>query len=270
MGRFVVWKAYSRLAEAGLITLEGRRRAVVNSRSGQDKAGALLQLCEFLSRDLLARTRALGINPSAFIRFFDQVMKNTHEIERDVVFVECNAVQTRRWSSEISAMWGVTIPGLDFAGVRAMPSLEREQVRVVLTPLLHEEEVRTLFTHPGTQVIPLGQTWNDTTLDKLRALGNARIGLILEKSEVSSYGESFGKEIKARCPQLKVDILAFRDVEHARTLLASDKYARVYLSGPVQERFGDSLEMTNKLLEHLVELDRSSLEAARVASGVVI
>src|SRR6266481_9867544 len=90
IGRNVVWRAYSKLAESGAITIENRRRAIVNFTNHSKQSAQLVQVFDWLAKDVIERVRALRIHPQSFQRFLSHRMQELDLLARDVVFVECN------------------------------------------------------------------------------------------------------------------------------------------------------------------------------------
>ncbi|MFN7931405.1 MAG: GntR family transcriptional regulator [Blastocatellia bacterium] len=265
VGRFIIWKAYSKLADSGLVTLENRRRAVVASHGKRENANRLLDVCDWLARDVLSRAQSLRINPRAFVRYLHHIVEEAQQPAQDVVFVECNSAQANRWSAEISSLWGLPVPGLEFKDIRALTPDERTKFRVVLTPLFHQEEVSELFQHPNTQVITLHETWNEEALQELRTLRKGRqVGLVLEEFECSAYGDALARELNHQCPNLKVKVIPLQRTEQAQELVEAGQFERLFLSGPVQERVNTNIKESKIVMTRLMDLDRGSLEEARI------
>ncbi len=271
IGRNVVWRAYSRLAASGAITIQNRRRAIVNSHVQPDEAAELLRVFDWLGRDVLERVQSLRISPQSFLRFLNHRLQHSEVITRDIVFVECNRIQANNWSAEISDVWTLTVPGFEIKALRELPEEGRLNFRAVLTPLYHHEEVIELFQNPRTRVIPLHLDWNPERIREWRGLGRgSRMAVVLEKSECLGYGEPFARQLKGLCPNLQIELVPWKNCEQVKRLLSSGKFQRALLSGPVLEAVDDEVRQSPIVVRHALKINRQSLEEARIKAGVVL
>jgi DNA-binding transcriptional regulator YhcF (GntR family) len=272
LGRNVIWRAYTKLAECGAITIEGRRRAIVNPSFGCEKASQLIAVCEWLAHDMLERVVSLRLNSQSFARFLNLRIQQSELLERDVIFVECNQLQALAWSKEISQVWdGLCVPGMDIESLRRMTQTERNQFRTVLTPLFHHDEVSVLFQDRHTRVLPLKLKWNSARIEELRAIPKSfRMAFILERSENLAYGKFFAKELNLLCLQLSIDVLDYQDSAQVKMVMDSKRYARALLSGRVLEAVDPAILNASKVIRDALGIDRQSLEEARVQAGIVL
>ena len=271
VGRNVVWRAYSKLAETGAISIEGRRRATVNSTNQPEKTAELVQVFDWLAKDVIERLRALRINPQSFQRFLSHRIQQMDLLARDVVFVECNHLQAQLWSTEIGELWDLRVPGVEIAALRVLSEEERSRFKTVLTPLYHHEEVRALFQNPNTNVLALRLQWNRAKIREWRSLpSRTRIAIVLEKSECLGYGDPFAHGLSALCPNVRVEVIPFKSSSQLKALLASGKYAQAFLSGAVLESVDARVRNSPRIARHALGIDRRSLEEARIRAGVVL
>lgn len=271
VGRNVIWRAYSKLAESGALTIEKRRRAVVSSDFHPEKAAELVQLFDWLGRDVLERMRALRISPQSFLRFLNHRTQNSEMLRRDIVFVECNQFQSDRWAGEIAGIWELLVPGVEIRTLKKMKFEERMQFKTVLTPLYHHEEVLELFRNPYTQVVPLRLAWNSEVIEDLESLPKDSVmAFILEESECAGYGDPLARELNAVCPNLHIQVISWKSSRQVKTLIESGKISRALLSGIVLEAADDSIRNSPVVVQKALEIDRRSLEEARIHAGVVL
>jgi len=271
VGRNVIWRAYSKLAASGSITIQNRRRAVVNSRIQPDEAADLFKMFDWMSRDVLERVQSLGMNPQSFCRFLNHRIHDSDVSEHDIIFVECNRIQARNWSTEISDAWVVPVPGLELSAIRSLTEEERSKIRVALTPLFHHEEVLPLFRNPRTRVIPLHLDWNPERIQEWRALGKrCRMVFVLEKSECLGYGEPFARQLNTLCPNLHIEVVAWKSREHVKHLLKSGRFRCAFLSGPVLEVVDDEIRQSPLVVKRALIVNWQSLEEARIKAGVML
>ena len=271
IGRNVVWRAYSKLAESGAITIENRRRAIVNFTNHSKQSAELVQVFDWLAKDVIERVRALRINPQSFQRFLSHRMQELDVLARDVVFVECNRIQAQVWSGEISQVWNLSVPGIEIRALRAMSAEGRGRFKAVLTPLYHHEEVQGLFQNPNTNVLALRLQWDGRKIREWRGLSSAaRMAFILEKSECLGYGDPFARELNALCPNLRIEVIPFKNSSQVMTLLSSGKYCQALLSGAVLDSVDEEVRKSPRVVRHALSIDRKSLEEARIRAGVVL
>jgi DNA-binding transcriptional regulator YhcF (GntR family) len=271
VGRNVIWRAYSKLAESGALTIENRRRATVNSHSRGEEAVELVKAFDWLARDVIERIRALRINPQSFQRLLNHRIQELDVASRDIVFVECNAIQAENWSSEISQAWGLPVQGMVIKSLHGVPAEERATFRTVLTPLYHYEDVSKLFLNPYTRTIPLRLKWDQGKIREWRALpeGSA-IAFILEKSECLGYGDPLARELKTLCPNLRMQIIAFKSIPQVRKVLTSGMHICAFLSGPVLALVDEGIRKSPRVVTRALRVDTDSLKDAQIQAGVVL
>lgn len=271
LGRNVVWRAYTKLAECGAITLESRRRAIVNHRSNPERASQLIAVYDWLARDVLDRVGSLRVNAQSFMRFLNLKIHQMELLERDVIFVECNRHQAEAWSSEISQFWDLHVPGLEIAALRQMSDESRNKFKTVLTPLFHHDEVSEMFENLYTRVVPLRLTWNQDRIEDLRALpAGSRMAFVLERSECLAYGQHFAKELNLLCANLVIDVVPFEHSTQVKRVIDSGRYARALLSGRVLEAVDPKVIQSKKIIRDALSIDKQSLEEARVQAGILL
>lgn len=271
IGRNVIWRAYSKLAESGILTVEDRRRAIVNSHSRREEAADLVKIFDWLARDVIERMRALRINPQSFQRLLNFRIQELDLDSKDIVFVECNEIQAENWSNEISQAWGLPVTGMVIKSLRAMPEADRAKFKTVLTPLYHYEDVSELFSNPYTRTIALRLKWDSDRIRELRALPDgSAMAFILKKSECQGYGDPFGRELKMLCPNLRIQVIPFRDSAQVQSVLNSEKHVRAFLSGPVLEAVDEKTRKSSRIVRRALRVDRDSLKDAQIQAGVVL
>lgn len=271
VGRNVIWRAYSKLAESGTLTIENRRRAIVNSHSRREEAAELVKVFDWLARDVIERMRALRINPQSFQRLLNYRIQELGIDSRDIVFVECNEIQAENWSNEISQAWGLPVTGMVIKSLRAIPEEDRARFKTVLTPLYHYEDVSGLFLNPYTRTIALRLKWDRAKIREWRALPEGSpMTFILEKSECLGYGDPFGRELKMLCPNLRIRVVPFKDNAQVRSVLNSGKHARAFLSGSVLEAVDQEIRKSPQLVRRALRVEPDSLKEAQIQAGVVL
>lgn len=271
VGRNIIWRAYSGLARSGAIELRRRRHAVVSSNIYEHEATALAKVCDWLGRDILKRLEALRINPHSFLRFLTQRVAEFEAAHRDIIFVECNAVQAKRFSKEISELWRVPVPGMEIKDLQGLSPVQRLQISKVLTPLYHYEEVLEVCGNVHSKVIPLRLDWNTQLIQELQALPpGSRMAFVLEKSECRDYGDALARSLNYACPKLEIEICCWRDAGETARLIHSGKYQRLLLSGVIWDEVPEETKNSPLVVQRALEINRRSLEEARIQAGVIL
>jgi GntR family transcriptional regulator len=271
VGRNVIWRAYSKLAESGALTIENRRRATVNSHSRREEAVELVKVFDWLARDVIERIHALRISPQSFQRLLSHRIQELDLQSKDIVFVECNAIQAENWSSEISQVWGLPVTGMVIKSLHEVPAEERANFKTVLTPLYHYEDVAKLFTSPYTRTIPLRLKWDQSKIREWRALPDgSAMAFILQKSECLGYGDPLGRELETLCPNLGIQVIPFKSNPQVRNVLNSGTYARAFLSGPVLELVDEDIRKSPRIVTRALRVDSDSLKDAQIQAGVLL
>jgi len=268
LGRNVVWRAYSKLAELGAFSISERRRAVVASNHSREKASELVAVYEWLGAELLQRIRALRIDARSFLRYLDHRLQESEPALRDLAVVDCSKVHAQSWAEEISRLWGVGVHGYDIQTVQGLTNNERLEFKTVLTPLQHYEEVRDLFRNPYTQVVPLKYGWDGKVIRELQTLPEGSV-MALVFGE-SGYSDPWVREMQTICPNLRIEVVSFESWQQVKHLKESGRYARIHVSGTVLDVVYDEIRSSPLFLQQPLKLERHSLEEARIKAGVVL
>ena len=268
IGRNVVWRAYSKLAELGALTIQQRKRAVVSLSADPARAAELVAVYDWLGRDFLDRIRALRVNPQSFLRYMDHRLQESDAIQHDTVFVECCKVFAESRSAEISQRWGVIVPGFEFNKMRNMSFDERARFKSVLVPLQHHEEVLEMFQTPYTHVIPLTFVWDKKIVQELQSLpeGSALVMFFAQ----SAYSDPWVRELRSVCPNLTIDVVPYESPQQVQRVIASSKYQRIHVSGAVIDDVYSEVRARPDFIQQPLQLDLRSLEEARIQAGVVL
>jgi len=269
IGRSIIWRAYSKLTSGGALETRGRRHVVVSPNSYAQEANELVKVGNWLSRDILERLQCLGLNAHSFLRFLSHQVTEFETSHSDILFAECNRSQVQRFSDEISRVWDVPVRGVEIASLQRLSESERSRIGKVITPSYHYGEVASLFRHLPTKVIPLRFDWSVHLIEELRTLpSGTQVTFALDKSECADFGDSLIRELSQLCPELHVQVSAYKDSKNVTAFLRSGKHHRILVTGVSGVR--QRTQNTRVIVQSVLEINKQSTEEARIQAGIIL
>jgi DNA-binding transcriptional regulator YhcF (GntR family) len=270
IGRNVVWRAYSRLAKEGVLTIIDRQKVMVSADIAPNVAAELLRMGDYLAADLLKRLQALNINRHSFLRLLDHRIQQAEAAYPDIVVVECNRYQAERFAVDVSELFGFRVPGYDLKELAQLPPERRREFRRVLTPLYHHNEVEALFSKLSTEVIAIHLSWAPDTLNALRALPRGSLlAVVLEPSECTGYGEPLARELRQLCRNIRVELVVWKDQTQLVAAMKKKRFAKLLLTGRVMEAVTEEIRDSPLVLHRPFRVDPGYLEQIRVKTGIL-
>ena len=278
IGRAIVRRAYLELQDCGILDIRHGRRVSINEylqiRADETETKQLEDLVE----DTLRCARKLNVSQSSFAKL---LLIRAMELDRkrlSYLFVDPSKTLAEEIARQITRLWEVPIFG---ASVTELPELlrsERHQIhRIIATYYRYDEVsglVKRLQKHEHAEVVPVSVRFTAEMIKQVTSLlPSSKILLVAEDNDhrrhgrgpfAQAYTEVFAKhdiEFAVR------PVSSFRDLKH---IGAINGYALVIVANSIWDRLPAVVRKARKVTHPRVEVDRTSLEQARMSAGVIV
>jgi GntR family transcriptional regulator len=268
INRGQVHRAYLALHQSGLLSpTPGKRIAVAVSAAASDSVN---KKCQELTREIIIQIRKIGVSPIAFIRYLHRQVQEEELKSPFIVYVDSDKERALRRADQVSRLWQASIVGLSLDEFKASP-VRGGRLRKVLVNHLAIDSVRRVSRGKRMDIIPIEISYTKETIRALKRIRAASMLVLLPDHAVSSAHfivEQLRKTIQrkdANISWMKVDESA-----DFRNLLNGSQYDRILVSPGVQNKLPETLRRDSRIFLLQMELDRESLEIARIRAGVII
>jgi GntR family transcriptional regulator len=271
ISRNIVRKAYLELQSLGILNLRHGKGVLVQKQLSYGGRDTVREKCEMLSREVMARSRDLGVSPSAFARYLYQRSREYESQNPFIIFVDATKSQATERASNISAIWQLNVPGYSLEELAALPMHELKTVRKILTNYIRFDQVRGIVKNYA-EVIPLGLTFAEESIKELGRLpSTANIVLVLDDQDYPSLSllvDLYRKLVIK--PETNLHSLPFSKISDIHKFVKSTKYDKIIFSNRIWDTIPEDIKKNPKVTRPHMEVDLSSLESARIHTGVIL
>ncbi len=272
LSRNIVRKAYLGLQRSGILTLRHGKGVLVDKQLSYSQRASVMEHCEVLCSDVLARVERLGISPSAFARYLYQRARERERKAATLVFVDATKALAVERAAKISSHWHVNVLGLSMDELSAMSANGLRGVRIILTNYLRLDQVRAIIRGSRAVVIPLSLVFTQEMRETFRRLpSNASVVLVVDDRDYPSLTlilESYRNILVD--PSVKLTALPSSRVRDLEVFVKSGKYHKVIFSNRIWDQVPDRLRKHVRVTRPLMEIDLASLESVRIRAGVIL
>lgn len=272
VSRNIVRKAYLALQRSGILILRHGKGVLVEKELSYSERESVMHQCEKLSRDTLAKARALGISPSAFARYLYQEALKQETAGPFLLFVDASKLLAQERAAKISAFWQVNVPGVSIDDLGSMKPEKLKHVRKILTIYIRFDQVRKIVKRHGIEVIPLSLEFSPAMLEEFRGLpADASVVLILDDRDYPSLSlilQAY-KNVLVE-PSVKLSAIPLSRVRDLQRFVSSNNHDKIIFSNRIWESVPERIKKHPKVTRPRMEIALASLESARIRAGVVI
>jgi GntR family transcriptional regulator len=277
VGRAIIHKAYLELEECGIIEMRHGKRATVSQYLQGHPSFETMQKVDRLIKQTLSQAKKLDISSASFAKLLTQQAREEERRRVCYIYTDVSNTLTSFIASEISRMWGVTVQPVR---IDTLPDfLQHISYRecVVMTNYYRLDGVRGIEKQadfrPRIKVVPIGIRFSEEMIEQLQALPNkSKVLLVSEDQEyerhgqaslAAAYKEVFGKS------ELEFIVKPIRNIPNIVELAKSSKYSLIVVNTSIWEHLPAAQQKLRNLTHPRFMVDRRSLEAARMAAGII-
>jgi len=273
VGAGVVRRAYSELARAGILSISGSRRVVVNRElQYKREIEGLRQETRRLAARIFDEVLALGIHPQSFAQFFQHWLHESRHCESFIIFTECNRLQAEQYAGEVAQAWGVPVRGLDFDALRQISRKNLQGTRHLLTIPYHYEEARKISRKLGKNLVTVSVHWAQEVLQRIGSLrARSRVAFVFQRRDCEQYGHWIVREVEGMFPNsgLTFGCVVLEDIEPVEDWLKRGEWNLIYFSNRIWDGLPASVRSCPHVATPKLRADPVSLEKARIEVGIL-
>lgn len=273
VGPGVVRRAYRELCEIGFLAANGRKHVVVAPGSiAASDAAALVQECGQQCEQLIAWGRDNRISVIALGRLFFKRALALETESPSYVFIDVCRLAAKESAANVAKTWEISVAGLS---VREFVDLSNDGARRPLAVLVNQflyEDVKAAASEMSRGVFPVTMRVAERLQRRIRRLPvNSRVRLVLAddlfpqtgRAVLRHYRQLFGR-------RWRFDAKPIGSIPNLAVLIGSRRYRLCLLSPVVWEQTPPRLRRSALVDRMVDEPDPRSLEATRVAAGVLM
>lgn len=268
INRGQVHRAYLALHRSGLLSpTSGKRIAVAVSAAASDSVN---KKCRELTRETIKQVRKMGVSPIAFTRYLNRQVQEEELRSPFIAYVDSDKERALRRAEQVSRLWQASIVGLSLDEFKASP-VHGGRLRKVLVNHLAIDSVRHVSRGKRMDIIPLEISYTEETIRALKKMRASSILVLLPDHAVSS-AHFIVEQLRKWIPRKDANISWMEAGESAdfRNLCNDSQYDRILVSPGAQNKVPKELHRNARIFLLQMELDRESLEIARIRAGVII
>ncbi|HZQ92501.1 MAG TPA: GntR family transcriptional regulator [Terriglobales bacterium] len=278
VGRAIVRRAYLELQDCGILEIRHGRRVCISEdvqlRADASATRQLQQLVEKTLRDV----RKLNVSHSSFAKL---LLMRALELDRNrlsYLFVDTSKALAENIAQQISRLWEVPIHGASVSELPELFASENHHIhRIIVTYYRYDQVsdlVKRLQKGEHAEVVPVSVRFSEEMVKQVTGLPAAsKVLLVAEDNEyrrhgrqpfADAYTEVFGKhdlEFAVRPAS------SFRDLKQ---IAVTNGYGLTIVSNSIWDRLPASVRKVRNVTHPRLEVDRMSLERARLSAGVIV
>jgi DNA-binding transcriptional regulator YhcF (GntR family) len=278
IGRAIVRRAYLELEECGILDIRHGRRVSINEYLQIRADHSVTKELETLVDETLRRARKLGVSHSSFAKL---LLIRAMELDRkqlSYLFVDTSKALADEIARQISRMWEVPISGASLAELPELLRSEDHQIhRIIVTYYRYDEVsalVKRLQKREHAEVVPVSVRFTEDMMKQINSLpSSSKVLLVAEDNEYRRHG-------KQPFADAYTELFGEHDVEFAvrpassfadlKQIATRNGYALTIVSNSIWDRLPPVARKTSSVTHPRFEVDRTSLEQARISAGVIV
>jgi GntR family transcriptional regulator len=269
VNRAQVYRAYRALEQSGLLTLkQGRGKGAVVSSTAASPDSINSKCCK-LTENFAAKIRRLGISPTSYARYLSQQMQELERRDPFIAYVDPQKPFAMSTAEELSALWQVPVIGMTILELKSA-ARNGTQLRKVITSHLMRNSVQSSLPGRVIEVIPVEVRYSDQMIRDLDRIKPHSSVLRILPPNFLPYVEFIRSQIQKwiKATGVKISLLSVTDRSFPK-LLKSSNYDRIIVDPALLAEMPREVQKSRQILMVRLQIDRRSLEAARIRAGVI-
>jgi len=277
VGRAIIHKAYLELEECGIIEMRRGKKATVSQYLEGHPSLESMQKVNRLIKQTLEQVKKLNMSSASFAKLLTQQAREEERRRVCYIYTDVSYTLTGFIASEVSRMWGISVQPVLMEALDDFLARGTFQECVIMANYYRLDTLRRI-EKPGrsrlqVRVVPIGIRFSVDMVEQFEALPKkSKVLLVSEDQEyerhgqtslAASYKEVFGKS------QLEFTVKPIGSIPNLVELAKSSKYSLIVLNTRIWELLSPAQQRLRCLTHPRFMVDRRSLEAARMAAGVI-
>jgi DNA-binding transcriptional regulator YhcF (GntR family) len=278
IGRAIVRRAYLELQDCGILDIRHGSCVSVNEYLQVRADDVVAKRLQKLVEDTLRLARRLNVSHSSFAKL---LLVRAMELDRtnlSYLFVDTSKALAERIAQEIARTWEVPVYGASLDELPELLNSADHQVhRIFVTYYRHDDVsalVKRLQTGEHAEILPVSVRFTAEMVEQVASLPrSSEVLLVAEDSEYRRHGrQPFAAVYTEAFAQYDIKfavrpVSSFRDLKQ---IGVNSDYALTIVSNSIWDRLPMAIRRRSGLTHPRLEIDRASLERARISAGVIV
>lgn len=277
VGRAIIRSAYLELQECGILVMKHGRRVIVNDFLDHHPNNHLMKTLEEFVDRTLNQARKLDVSNSSFAKFLLHKALERDRRDCSCLFVDSSRAVAQESADQISQMWETPISALSIDDLPDFMASHEGHVQKIIVNYYRFNEVSEIVKsrqriHP-IDVIPISMKFAGETVERLKALPpRSKVLLVADDRDFERHGQTFADAYKEafRHQSLEFNVQPYSEVKNLDKIGRSKKYKLILISNRIWDSLPDKLKNIRTISHPRLEVDRTSLEKARVKAGIIV
>lgn len=277
VGRAIIRSAYLDLKRSGVLIMKRGRRVYVNDILNHRTDKELLATIEGLVDQTLKEVSKLNVSNACFAKFLLHKARQKDRKEISYLFADHSRALAWANAQQISELWEISIQAIS---IHELPDLLRSRERSIYKILVIyyrfnevNEIVKGYRRTTRVDVIPVGLRFTEQMIREIEALPRrSRVLLIAEDKDFEKHGHIFDAAYREAFAHRLLEFVGRKasDVKNLAELVRSGKYRLIIVSNRLWDNFPPPLKKMRRITHPRLEVDRTSLEEARIRAGIIV
>ena len=279
IGRAIVRRAYVELQECGILSIRHGSRVSVNEYLQIRADNSLAQKLEHLVEETLRCASKLNVSHSSFAKLLLIRAMESDRTRLSYLFVDTSKALAENIAQQISRMWEVPISGAAVSELPELLSSEHHQIHCIIVTYYRYDEVSALVKriqkkHEHAEIIPISVRFTAEMIEQVTSLpASSNVLLVAEDNEYRRHGRQPFADVYT-------EVFGGHDLEFAvrpvstfgdlKNIGEKDGYALTIVSNSIWDRLPPAVRKSTTVTHPRVEIDRASLERARISAGIIV
>lgn len=279
IGRAIVRRAYVELQDCGILEIRHGSCVSVNEflqvRADEKVAKELQRLVD----NTLRSARRLNVSHSSFAKL---LLSRAMELDRanlSYLVVDTSRSLAEKIAGEIARMWEVPVCGASITELPELLASEAHQVHRIIVTYYRYDDVSKVVKQAKkstehAEILPVSVRFTQEMIDQIAALPrSSNVLLVAEDNEYERHGKQpFAAVYKDAFRNHAIEF-AVRPVSSFQDLTqigAKNGYGLTVVSNSIWDRLPATVRNKSSVTHPRLEIDRASLERARISAGVIV
>ena len=269
INRGQIHRAFLAMQQSGLLSLTPSKRIAIAISAAAP--GSINKKCQELTKEIIQRSRRIGVPPIAYARYFSRSAQEDERISPFIAYVDGDKKTALSRADQVSQLWQVVVVGLSIDEFKPVLA-RRNGLRKVLVNHLAFDLIRTIPAKRKIDIIPIEIRY---TVETIRALGKMSPHssvLLIIPNHALQFSRFIVERLRALIKHRNVNIscIAVNRETDFDKLFRSSRYDRILVSPGAQNKLPLGQHPGSRILQLRMEFVPEGLEAARIRAGVII
>ena len=277
VGRAIVRRAYLELQESGILEIRPGRRVCINEFLRLRTDETVIRRLESLVDKTLSQARNLNVSNSSFAKLLLLRALERDRSRLSYVVVDSSEVLAQNIAGQITRLWEVPIHSASIDALPKLLQVENNQIHKIIVTYYRYDEVTDLLKRlpkrEYAEVVTISVRFNKSMLAEIKKLPpGSTVLLVAEDKEFRREGQAFAETYRQAFHELPIEFVVkpLSSIKDFAQVAEGRKYSLIVVGNSIWDRLPAEVRRIKSVSHPRVEVDRTSLEEARMTAGVIV